>query len=73
MNVGIVGLGLIGGSLAKAYKKTGEHTVLGVDKEKTVTDFAKMAGAIDGELDEEHFEMCIRDSNKSHCSVNFKD
>lgn len=58
MNVGVVGLGLIGGSLAKAYKKTGEHTVLGVDKEKTVTDFAKMAGAIDGELDEEHFGNC---------------
>ena len=57
MTIGIVGLGLIGGSLAKAYKRAGA-TVLGYDKNSTVTDFAKMAGAIDGELDEDHFRQC---------------
>lgn len=40
MNIGIVGLGLIGGSFAKAYKNTGA-TVLGTDKSSTVTEFAK--------------------------------
>ena len=29
MKVGVVGLGLIGGSMAKAVKKKTEHTVLG--------------------------------------------
>ena len=31
MKVGVVGLGLIGGSMAKAVKKKTEHTVLGWD------------------------------------------
>ena len=57
MNIGIVGLGLIGGSMAKAYKKAGA-AVLGCDRDRVVTDFAKMAEAIDGELDESHFRSC---------------
>jgi len=57
MNIGIVGLGLIGGSLAKAYQRVGA-TVYGYDQNTSVTEFAKMAGAIDGELDEEHFIRC---------------
>ncbi|MGF6376683.1 prephenate dehydrogenase [Clostridiales Family XIII bacterium PM5-7] len=57
MNIGIVGLGLIGGSMAKAYKQSGA-TVLGCDKNSVITDFAKMAGAIDDELDETHFSSC---------------
>ena len=57
MNIGIVGLGLIGGSLAKAYKKAGA-TVLGSDQNNLTTEFAKMAEAIDGELDEAHFSKC---------------
>ncbi len=32
MKIGIVGLGLIGGSLAKAYKKNSDHVILGYDK-----------------------------------------
>lgn len=57
MQVGIVGLGLIGGSLAKAYKKAGV-SVLGCDRDRLITEFAEMAGAIDGELDEAHFCRC---------------
>lgn len=57
MNIGIVGLGLIGGSMAKAYKKAGA-AVLGCDRDRLVTEFAKMAEAIDGELDESHFRNC---------------
>lgn len=50
MNVGIVGLGLIGGSLAKAYSAAGE-TVYGLDTDQVVLDFAKLSGAIKGRLD----------------------
>ena len=57
MQIGIVGLGLIGGSLAKAYKKAGV-AVLGSDQNDLTTEFAKMAEAIDGELDEAHFSRC---------------
>lgn len=57
MMMGIVGLGLIGGSLAKAYKRAGA-TVLGYDQNTTVTEFAKMAGAIDGDLDKTRFPHC---------------
>ena len=34
MQIGIVGLGLIGGSLAKAAKERTTHTVLGFDRIK---------------------------------------
>ena len=37
--VGIAGLGLIGGSLAKAYKKA-DFTVLGCDKDEKIDDEA---------------------------------
>ena len=57
MNIGIVGLGLIGGSLAKAYKRAG-FKVLGADKDKLVIDFAKMAGAIDEEITDKNLSEC---------------
>ena len=56
--VGIVGLGLIGGSLAKAYKRTPGITVLGSDIDKSIMDFAKLAEAIDGELSDEVLSSC---------------
>ena len=58
MKVGIVGLGLIGGSLAKAYKRREEITVLGTDRDKSICDFARLAQAIDGELTEEEATSC---------------
>ena len=39
MTVGIVGLGLIGGSFAKAYHAAG-HTVLAFDTDRSTYDFA---------------------------------
>lgn len=57
MKVGIIGLGLIGGSLAKAYKRAGT-TVLGLDKDRTITAFAKLAEAIDDELTDERLTEC---------------
>ena len=58
MTVGIVGLGLIGGSLAKAYKQNDDVTVYGTDIDASIIDFAVVAGAIDGTLDENTTGLC---------------
>ncbi len=58
MIVGIVGLGLIGGSFAKAYKQNGDHTVFGYDTGDGVTGIAQISGAIDGALDERSLRSC---------------
>lgn len=50
MNIGVIGLGLIGGSLAKAIKKNTIHTVLGKDINEETMKKATLTGAIDGEL-----------------------
>lgn len=57
MTVGICGLGLIGGSMAKAYKEAGER-VLGFDKNEATLGYAALAGIIDGGLDEETVPTC---------------
>ena len=57
MNVGIVGLGLIGGSMAKAYKKA-SWQVWGADINKSVLEQAKNEQAIDGVLDDEKIKKC---------------
>ena len=50
MNVGILGLGLIGGSLARAYAKAG-HQVYACDTDECMLEFAKLAGIITDTLD----------------------
>lgn len=57
MTVGIVGLGLIGGSLAKAFKEAG-HTVYACNRTKAVEDVAIAAGVIDAPLSKENIEQC---------------
>ena len=57
MTVGICGLGLIGGSMAKAYKAEG-HTVLGYDKDTATLEFASLASTIDDKLDESTIKNC---------------
>ena len=57
MTVGIVGLGLIGGSFAKAYHEAGA-TVLAWNRSRSVLDFAMMSGAVDGELAEDNVAAC---------------
>lgn len=47
MRINIVGLGLIGGSLAKALKHYTCHTVVGVDQNPAVTKAALACGAVD--------------------------
>ena len=58
MKVAIVGLGLIGGSLAKAYKRREHVWVYGADKDKSVVNFASLAEAIDEKLEDEHIKDC---------------
>ena len=57
MKVGICGLGLIGGSMAKCYKLAG-HTVLGFDINASTLGFASLSGIIDGELNESTIPEC---------------
>ncbi len=57
MTVGILGLGLIGGSLARAYAKAG-HTVLICDKDQSIVDFAQIAGAIHSCLTSKTIPQC---------------
>ncbi len=58
MTVGIVGLGLIGGSLAKAFQRRAGITVLGWDENPSILDFAQLAQAIDGALTDENLSSC---------------
>lgn len=47
MRVGIVGLGLIGGSMALAWRQRGRGTVIGVDRDPEVARDAVARGAVD--------------------------
>ena len=58
MKVGIVGLGLIGGSMAKSVKARTAHTVYGADLDQETMALARMSGAIDGALTEETLPQC---------------
>jgi len=57
MIIGIVGVGLIGGSLARAYK-AGGHYVYGYDADEAILGFAQLSGAVDGTLDERSIGKC---------------
>ena len=57
MNIGIIGLGLIGGSFAKAYKAAG-HTVYALDTDKSILEFAILSGAVDAPLDDSAIQDC---------------
>ena len=57
MNVGILGLGLIGGSLARAYAKAG-HSVYAAEKDETMFGFAQLSGAVNGKLDANTVPCC---------------
>ena len=57
MKVGILGLGLIGGSLARAYALAG-HTVYAIQRSQSMLSFAMLAGAVHGKLTEETIPEC---------------
>ena len=57
LTVGVVGLGLIGGSVARAYAAEG-YTVFGADIDKTAESYATLAGITAGALTEETLPAC---------------
>lgn len=57
MTVGILGLGLIGGSLARTYALEG-HRVFAAEKDEKMLSFAMLCGAVEGKLDSETIPKC---------------
>lgn len=57
MVIGIVGLGLIGGSAAKAFKAAG-HTIYAYDINGSITGFAQLEGVVDAELSNGNMAQC---------------
>lgn len=58
MKIGIVGLGLMGGSLAKAISFGTEHTVWGTNRSAEAVRKALFVGAIEKELTKEDLSLC---------------
>lgn len=56
--IGIIGLGLIGGSMAKALKKYTGHTVYGYDVDDSVVQSALDTGSIDRKIGAEGLSAC---------------
>ena len=57
MTVGILGLGLIGGSLARAYALEG-HRVLCCEKDEQMLSFAMLAGAVEAPMTCDNIDQC---------------
>ena len=57
MRVGILGLGLIGGSMARAYALEG-HTVLACEKDEQMLSFAILSGAVQEKLTAQTIPSC---------------
>ena len=57
MIVGILGLGLIGGSFARAYALAG-HTVYAAELDESMLQFAQLSGAVHGKLDDDTIGQC---------------
>ncbi len=63
MKVGFVGLGLIGGSMAKAYREYSNESgagfeLYGADIESSILSFAMLDGTLDGELNKDTIGLC---------------
>lgn len=58
MKIAVAGLGLIGGSLAKAFGELPDIEVLGYDIDNATIMRAKLVDAIDGVMDEENIKEC---------------
>ena len=58
MIIGIVGLGLIGGSMAKSIHTRTSHTVYGIDLDHETMMLARMCGSINAPLTDENLPQC---------------
>ncbi|MBQ2889799.1 MAG: prephenate dehydrogenase [Clostridia bacterium] len=58
MKIAVAGLGLIGGSLAKAFGELPDTQVFGYDIDNTTIMRAKLVDAIDGVMDEKNIKEC---------------
>ena len=58
MTVGILGLGLIGGSLARAYTLQG-HTVYAIQRNEDMLAFAMLAGAVHGKQRHQYYPWLV--------------
>ena len=58
MKIGIVGLGLIGGSLAKAYIRNTDYTIYGTDNDTLAVKLAMLTETMDAELTDELLPSC---------------
>lgn len=58
MKIGIVGLGLIGGSLAKSIKAKTQHDVAAIDLNSDTMMMARLSGAIDETLNSDTLPQC---------------
>jgi prephenate dehydrogenase len=56
--IGVIGLGLVGGSMAKALNQNTDHTVYGFDINDTVSQKAKLVNAIEDVLTDEMLPAC---------------
>ena len=65
MTAGIVGLGLISGSMAKAYAEAGE-TVLAWNRSREMLDFAILSGAVSAPLTDENLCATYYGLNKKY-------
>lgn len=57
MTVGVLGLGLIGGSMARAYAKAG-HRVLASERDTSILEFAQLSGAVAEPLTRQNISQC---------------
>ena len=58
IKIGIVGLGLIGGSLSKAYKRNTDYTIYGSDRDPLAVQLALLTESMDAELTDEVLPSC---------------
>ena len=58
MKIAIIGLGLIGGSLAKAFKTYTDNRVYGCDADAATLAYAKLSETIDEPLTDEILPEC---------------
>ena len=56
--LGVVGLGLIGGSFVKSYELAEDWQVFGFDADEKINQFAMLAEDIDGVLDQDTISLC---------------